>query len=248
MFKKKEMIYNNDTLYSKAVDMISKAIKLPVVKVDREAFLREQFKGDKYLDIILEHGPQEVYTAEYLREKADVLIDNVTKKTSTLSFLAGMPGNPVYAVAAGTADVFQFFAFALNLSQQIAYLFGESNLSVTKSGELSSEVKARYIAYIGVMFGVSGAVHLINTVAMKTGEKIGESVATKAFNLSVSYPMVKKVGSLIGKKMTRKTVSKSVSKAVPILGGAVSGGLTYISFKKMGKRLADALYKARKDN
>ncbi len=246
MFKKKDTIYNGDKLYSKVIDVITKALKLPVVKVDREVFLREQFKGDKYLDVILECGPQEVYTAEYLRKKADVLIDNVTKKTSTLSFLAGMPGSPVYAVAAGSADVFQFFAFALNLSQQIAYLFGEGNLSVTKSGEINSEVKAKYIAYIGVMFGVSGAVHLINTFAMKTGEKIGESIATKAFNLSVSYPLVKKVGSLIGKKMTRKTVSKSVSKTVPIVGGIVSGGLTYVSFKKMGKRLADALYEARK--
>jgi hypothetical protein len=30
---------------------------------------------------------------------------------------------------------------------------------------------------------------------------------------------------------------------VPVVGGVVSGGLTYLTFRPMGHRLADALYK-----
>ncbi|HEY1133997.1 MAG TPA: hypothetical protein VGE77_05415 [Nocardioides sp.] len=54
---------------------------------------------------------------------------------------------------------------------------------------------------------------------------------------------MKKVGALIGKQITRKTVEKTITKSVPIVGGVVSGGLTYITFRPMGGRLADALMK-----
>ncbi len=37
----------------------------------------------------------------------------MTTKTSLISFAAGLPGNPFTAVAAGTADIAQYFGFAL---------------------------------------------------------------------------------------------------------------------------------------
>jgi hypothetical protein len=55
-------------------------------------------------------------------------------------------------VAAGTADIVQYFGFALNLSQQILS-FGEDELFVGEGKEISEEVQIRIIAYIGVMFG-----------------------------------------------------------------------------------------------
>ena len=42
-------------------------------------------------------------------------------------------------------------------------------------------------------------------------------------------------------KMTKDTFAKGASKAIPILGGVISGGLTYMSMKPMGNRLKDAL-------
>lgn len=64
----------DEELYDVAINMIGSVAKLPVIRVDREAFLRQQFAGSEYLDEILEHGPQHVYTAESLRRKADGLI------------------------------------------------------------------------------------------------------------------------------------------------------------------------------
>ena len=72
----------------------------------------------------------------------------MTMKTSLISFAAGLPGNPFTAVAAGTADIAQYFGFALNLSQQIAYLFGEDELFVGEGKEISEEVQIRLIAYL----------------------------------------------------------------------------------------------------
>jgi len=38
-------------------------------------------------------------------------------------------------------------------------------------------------------------------------------------------------------------VEKTITKAVPLIGGVVSGGLTYVTFRPMGHRLADTFVK-----
>ena len=47
----------DEELYDVAINMIGSVAKLPVIRVDREAFLRQQFADSKYLDEILKHGP-----------------------------------------------------------------------------------------------------------------------------------------------------------------------------------------------
>ena len=54
---------------------------------------------------------------------------------------------------------------------------------------------------------------------------------------------MKKVTASIGVKITKQTVGKVVTKAVPVLGGVVSGGITYVTFRPMGKRFTDMLVK-----
>lgn len=53
--------------------------------------------------------------------------------------------------------------------------------------------------------------------------------------------MVKKIASWLGIKLTKDGVGKAAGKIVPILGGIVSGGLTYVTFKPMAKRLKNEL-------
>ena len=184
----------DEELYDVAIDMIGSVAKLPVIRVDREAFLRQQFADSEYLDEILEHGPQHVYTAESLRRKADGLIKKSTNQTTLAAFVAGIPGGPA-AVAAGGADVAQYFGFAINLAQKIAYLFGEDDL-FTDESELNEGAKVRVLAYLGVM---------------------------------------------LGKQVVKESVGKAVTKVVPVVGGAISGVITYATFKPMGGRLADVL-------
>lgn len=83
---------SQDKLYSTALQTIGAVSKLPVVRVDREAFLRKQFGGSPHLAVILERGPQAVYTAESLRRKADGIIKSSAAKTSLASFATGLPG------------------------------------------------------------------------------------------------------------------------------------------------------------
>lgn len=230
-----------DKLYSTTLQTIGAVSKLPVVRVDREAFLRKHFAGSPHLAVILESGPQAVYTAESLRQKANGIIKSSVAKTSIASFATGLPGNPVVMVAAGGADVAQYFGFAINLAQQIAYLFGEDDL-FDGGGQLSEAAQVRVIAYLGAMLGAGGAAALVSQTSKLAGANLGKQVAAQALTKTAWYPLVKRVGALVGKQVTKKTVEKTIAKAVPVAGGLVSGGLTYLTFRPMGHRLADVLY------
>ena len=232
---------SQDKLYSMTLQTIGAVSKLPVVRVDREAFLRKQFADSPHLDSILERGPQAVYSAESLRQKANGIIKSSVAKTSMASFATGLPGNPLVMVAAGGADVAQYFGFAINLAQQIAYLFGEDDL-FEGGGQLSEAAQMRVIAYLGAMFGAAGAAALVSQTSKIAGVNLGKKVAAQALTKTTWYPLVKKVGALIGKQVTKKTVEKTITKAFPVVGGVVSGGLTYVTFRPMGHRLADVLF------
>ncbi|XVX20380.1 hypothetical protein ACQP1U_00445 [Actinomycetota bacterium] len=233
--------HSQDKLYGTALQTIGAVANLPVVRVDREEFLRKQFRGSPHLEVILESGPQSVYTVDSLREKANSVIRNSATKTSAASFATGLPANPVVMLAAGGADVAQYFGFAINMSQQIAYLFGEDDLFDGGGTELSEEAQIRVIAYLGAMFGAAGAASLISHTSKVAGANLGKKVAGQALTKTVWYPLVKKVGAVVGMKITKKSVEKTITKAVPVVGGVVSGGLTYVTFRPMGHRLADTL-------
>lgn len=226
-------------LYDVAINMIGSVAKLPVIRVDRDEFLRQQFADSEYLDEILEHGPQHVYTAESLRRKADGVIKRSTNRTTLAAFVAGIPGGPV-AVAAGSADVAQYFGFAINLAQKIVYLFGEDDL-FTDESELNEGTKVRILVYLGAMFGASGAATLVGKIAKEAGKNMGKMVAQKALMKTSWYPMLKKNGALVGKRIVKESVGKAVTKVVPVVGGAISGAITYATFRPMGGRLADVL-------
>lgn len=234
------MVESQDKLYATTLRTIGAVTKLPVVHVDREAFLRKQFADSPHLEVILSSGPQAVYSTESLRKKATSVIKNSAAKTSMASFVTGLPGNPAVMVAAGGADVAQYFGFAINLAQQIAYLFGEDEL-FDGGGQLSEAAQVRVIAYLGAMFGAAGAAALVSQTSKVAGANLGKKVAAQALTKTAWYPVVKKVGALVGKQVTKKTVEKTITKAVPVIGGVVSGGLTYVTFRPMGHRLADAL-------
>ncbi|NYI44878.1 hypothetical protein BJ993_001958 [Nocardioides aromaticivorans] len=228
-----------DKLYATALQTIGAVAHLPVVRVDREAFLRKHFGKSPHIDVILERGPQAVYSVESLRKKASSIIKSSATKSSAVSFASGLPSNPLVMVAAGGADVAQYFGFAINLAQQIAYLFGEEELFDGGSAELSEAAQIRIIGYLGAMFGAAGAAALVSQTSKTAGQNLGKKVAAQALTKTAWYPLVKKVGALVGKQVTKKTVEKTITKAVPVVGGVVSGGLTYVTFRPMGNRLAD---------
>lgn len=219
----------------KLLEVIVKASELPLVKVDREAFLRKTFKNDPHIEEILKHGPQSVYTTESLQKKANSIIRGSTSKTALTSFVSGLPSNPFVATAAAGVDLTQYFGFSVNLAQKISYLFGMEELDKLSS----EEAQARIMFIIGSMFGVDIAKNMLVRLILEAGEPVGKRVAAQALTKTAWYPLMKKIASAIGKKITKQTVGNAVSKGFTVIGGFVSGGITYVTFRPLGRNLTN---------
>lgn len=226
-------------------DVISTALKLPGVKVDREAFLREQFKGSERetLEQIIEVGPVVAQcTQEQLMKMAQKLVNQRTLASTGASFAAGLPGGLAMAVTI-PADVVQFYGVALRMAQELAYLYGEGDL--WQGSELDDErVTNQLMLYCGVMLGVTGATQLVRLMSSALAKQALKKLPQKALTKGLIYPVVKSVAKLFGVRMTKSIFAKGISKAVPIIGGVVSGGMTLASMRPMGMRLVNALDEA----
>ena len=221
--------------------IITSAIQLPGVKVNRNKFLAEIFATeDVSIQEVLDLGP---ITAGVSQEKltsiANKLILKRTSQSSAASFVAGIPGGLAMA-ATIPADVMQFFGMALRLAQELSYLYGAQDL--WQGGQINDEeVQSQLLLYCGVMFGVSGAVSGVRVLSTQIAKTTLKKLPQKALTKTFWYPMVKQIGKAVGLKVTKSTVAKGVSKAVPVLGGVISGGLNFASMMPMARRLMDAL-------
>lgn len=222
-------------------NIITSAVQIPGVKVNRQNFLSETFSSDKYvIQDILDFGPiQSGISQENLKKLADKLILKRTSQSSLASFAAGIPGGLAMAVTI-PADVLQFFGLTLRLAQELSYLYGADDL--WKDGQVDDEkVQNQLLLYCGVMFGVSGAVSGVRVLSTQIAKTTLEKLPQKALTKTFWYPMVKQIGKSIGIKVTKSTVAKGVSKAIPVLGGVISGGLNFASMMPMANRLQEAL-------
>lgn len=236
---------NNDLAKQMMLEeVITNAVQIPGVKVNRKQFLAEQFasRADN-LEEILDKGPIE---AGIKREDIILLSKKLilarTSQSSIASFVAGIPGGLAMA-ATIPADILQFFGMALRLAQELSYLYGAQDLWV--EGKIDDDkVKNHLILYCGVMFGVSGAVSGVRVLSTQLSKTALKKIPQKALTKTFWYPILKKIANFIGINLTKKTFAQGVSKAVPVIGGFISGGINFASMMPMANRLNDTLDKA----
>ena len=70
-----------------------------------------------------------------------------------------------------------------------------------------------------------------------------KTVPQKALAKTLWYPILEKILKVFGVTLTKGGLAKGMGKAIPILGGVISGGLTYATMKPMGERLQRELSK-----
>ncbi len=170
-------------------------------------------------------------SVDELRQIANSCINYETTKVTTLSFAAGIPGG-LAMLGTVPADLVQFMAHILRIVQKLIYLYGWQEL-FDESGQMDDGTANLLTLFIGVMFGVNGA----STALIK----ISEAAAQKALTKGVVYPIVKKVATALGMKMTKEIFAKGVSRIIPVVGGVVSGTVTYATYKPMAKKLRNHL-------
>lgn len=223
---------------------IRQAARLPMVRIKREEFLRSALTGhvsDEQLEEAVAQTPALAGVDLRVVDRiAKRLINAETRRVSALSFVAGLPGG--FALAAAVpADVAQYFAHVMRLSQQLAYVYGWDSF-LSQDDQVTEETVSRLIVLMGAMMGVSGAEGAVRAATKSMAQQGAVKYARRrAVFQSIDQPILNTVVSFISKKLGEHTTKKVVGKLIPLAGGVISGGMTYMSFKPSAKRLQDYL-------
>ena len=219
--------------------VLSSAIKLPMVHIGREKFLRtelQKYCEDETVEEAIRYNPAYAGISPKTIDKiANNCIVFEAAKVSAISFAAGIPGG-FAMVGTIPADFVQYFAHILRIMQKLCYLYGWQEL-IGENNTVDDGTKNLLILFTGVMLGIESAAKTVSKISLKMSIKAAKALPQKALTKGVIYPIAKKVASVIGAKMTEEVFAKGVAKVIPVVGGFVSGGLTFASYKPMAKKL-----------
>lgn len=226
-------------------DFIIAGLKTPGVRVNRESFLRTEFKkhyAPEVIDVIVEHNPA---YAKIPSDTIDKLADDIIKYernfVSGISTALGIPGGPAMAATIPT-DIVQYYAYMIRAAQKLMYLYGFPEIEI-KEGEqvFDSETINTLVICLGAMYGVAGASNALKAMAKALGNGVQKQLMKQALTKGTIYPIVKEVSKWFGVKMTKEVFTGFFKKAIPVVGGVVGGGITYATFKPCCVRLKDTL-------
>ena len=229
----------------RALDFLAKVVRVPGVRINREEFLRQELRklhlSDDAIARALGSSPMmagvPLTAIDRLAEEA---ISYETNKSAAISFVAGIPGG--FAML-GTipADLMQYYAHALRIMQKLAYLYGWGDL-LPDGRDADDDTLGVLAVFFGVMLGVGGAAQSLTAFARAAAKTAYQNHATKRALMSITwYPVVKHSLRLIGINITKSTAAKGFSKIVPVIGGFVSSGLTFMALQSQSALLKEHL-------
>lgn len=214
-------------------NVLTAAMRTPGVKINRAKFLKKElikYYPEEIVNEAIKYNPAKAGVSKEIVNKISIQIINYeTTKVTGISVAASLPGG-VAAVGAAAADITSYFAFILRTVQELAYLYGFEQFNLNED-EVDSETMNMVLVFIGVMFGVQGAATTLQKFANTLAKHVAKKLAQKALTKGTIYPIVKKVATSVGIRMTKQIFADSVASAIPVLGGALSGGLTFAMFK-----------------
>lgn len=225
---------NEVTVWNK---VMSSAMAIPGVKVDRESFLMSelhQYCSKDELEKAM-NNPVDVLSEDRIDSLANACINNHLVKVTSLSVVSGIPGGLAMA-ATIPADMAQYYWHTFVLAQKLAYLYGIPDLR-DENGNLTETSQDMLTLFVGVMLGAAAANNAIKNVSKAFAVQVVKRLPQKALTKTIYYPIIKQVAKWIGIKLTKDTFAKGLGKTIPILGGVISGGLTAATFRPSAKRL-----------
>lgn len=222
------------------LDFLKKVVRFPGVRINRDEFLRQELTKLRASEEVIERA---LATSPALAgvpllaldTLADETITYETNKSAALSFAAGLPGG--FAML-GTipADLMQYYAHALRIMQKLVYLYGWRDLLADVDDD--DEMLGVLAVFFGVMLGVGGAAQSLTAFARIAAKTAYQKHVTKRALMSITwYPVVKYSLRVIGINITKSSFTKGASKIVPVIGGFVSSGLTFMALQTQSARL-----------
>ncbi len=224
-----------------AVEFLKKVVRVPGVRINRDDFLCQELREcgvpEEVIRRAIDTNPAfaGIPLAE-LDRLAEQVISYETNKSAAISFVAGIPGG--FAML-GTipADLTQYYVHAFRIVQKLAYLYGWCELLSAKE-EVDDETIGIIAIFFGVMLDVEEATMSLLSFASSTVMDTVKKQVTKQFLMKTSwYRSVKKTLQIIGVNLTKKAFTQGFSKVLPVIGGVVSSGLTFMSLQSQSSRL-----------
>ncbi len=226
-------------------DVIVMGLKVPGICVNREKFLRKEFQTKfppKVIDEAIASNPLHAgIPGKAVDQIADEVIKYERNCVSGISAALGMPGG-VAMVATIPVDITQYYGYMLRATQKLMYLYGFPQIDLEeREQKFDSETMNILIICLGVMYGVAGAGNALKAMAKALAGGVEKQLLRRALTKGTIYPIVKSVAKWFGVKMTKEVFAGFFKKAIPVVGGLLGGGITYLSFKPCCDKLKASL-------
>ena len=228
-------------------DVIIVGLKMPGIRVNRENFLRKElfkrYPEEVIAKAIITNPMTAGIKSEDIDHIADEVIEYERRCVSGISAALSAPGG--FAMAATIpADITQYYGYTLRATQKLLYLYGFPQIDTTEKGnKIDTETINILIICFGVMYGAAGANNALKAIAKAFANGVEKKLLKAALTKGTIYPIVKSVASWFGKKMTKDVFAGFFKKSIPLVGAALGGSITYLSFKpgliKLKKNLQD---------
>lgn len=226
-------------------DVIIIGLKTPGIKVDRSDFLRKELTKNypqEIIDDAIAYNPAYAkIPAEEIDKIADEVIQFERMCVSGISAALGAPGGAAMA-ATIPADIAQYYGYMLRAAQKLLYLYGFPEIDTTEKGsKFDTETLNTLIICLGVMYGAAGANNAIKSMAKALAAGVEKKLLNAALTKGAIYPIVKSVAKWFGTNMTKQIFAGFFKNSIPVVGGVIGGGLTYLTFKPCCDKLKASL-------
>lgn len=226
-------------------DVIIMGLKVPGIRIDRATFLHRELQknfSQEVIDDAIENNPMHAgIPAEAIDKIADEVIKYERACVSGISTALGMPGGVAMA-ATIPADIAQYYGYMLRATQKLMYLYGFPEINMEEQGQtFDSETINILIVCMGVMYGAAGANNALKAMAKALAAGVEKQLLRKALTKGSIYPIVKSVAKWFSVKMTKEVFAGFFKKAIPVIGGVIGGGITFLSFKPCCDKLKSSL-------
>ena len=226
-------------------DVIVMGLKVPGIRIDRTAFLQKELQtkcSPEVMNDAIAHNPLHAnIPLEVIDKIADEVIKYERACVSGISAALGVPGG-VAMVATIPADIAQYYGYMLRATQKLMYLYGFPAIDLEEKGQtFDSETMNVLIICMGVMYGAAGANNALKAMAKALAAGVEKQLLRKALTKGTIYPIVKSVAKWFSVKMTKEVFAGFFKKAIPVVGGVIGGGITFLSFKPCCDKLKASL-------
>ena len=215
--------------------------RLKGVRINRDDFLSAELHKRGFSDArvqaaILETPAGSGIPMETLDDISVSSIRLETNKSTFLSFATGVPGG-FAMIGTIPADLTQYFVHTFRIMQKIAFTYGWKSF-FDDADEVDDETLWKFTMLLGVMMGVGQAGRgLASFASSVAAPAVKKTIERQALTKTAWYLPLRKTLRIVGVKVTKETFAKSASKAVPLLGGVLSGALTYSTLRVQSLRL-----------